>query len=504
MKRSTLGSALAAFFLIFAPSASAHPLGNFTANAFSRVQIDGTDVTVIYALDLAEIPTFQLAEDLKPLRSITREDAVVRRLSVQLPKGVFLEADGAPVDLSLESLSAQFVPGQGGLDTLRVDARFGGELPSTDTEISYEDRNYQDRVGWREIVFSGAGGLGVAESSVPTESISNGLRTYPKDLLSSPPRVMQASASLRPGASADGPSSPGGGGGGSSIDVLGGTLTSLVGRDLSFAFVVFALLLALGSGALHALGPGHGKTVMAAYLVGTGGRARHALAVGLAVSLMHTFSVVVLGLITLWASATFAPESVYPWLSFLSGVLVLGLGAWLLRARLQGRPIFGVGGKRPHEHEGTHVHDDGHPHPEHVEQRGHDHQEDDSSHARAHALGLEHNHGELPADVPLISRRGLGAIAVSGGLLPSPTALIVLLGAVALHRTAFGVALVGVFSVGLAAALTVIGLLVLKARDVVRRRSGSRLSRALPVFSAAAIVLVGLVLTTQAAVNLPL
>jgi nickel/cobalt transporter (NicO) family protein len=507
MKRSIVGIALVAFFLAFAPSASAHPLGNFTANAFSRIQIDGTDVTLIYVLDLAEIPTFQLSEDLKPLRSTSLEDAVVRRLSVQLPQGVFLAADGAPVDLSLDSLSAQFVPGQGGLDTLRVDARFGGELPSTDTEISYQDRNYRDRVGWREIVFSGADGLGIAKSSVPSESISNGLRAYPKDLLSSPPRVMQASATLRPGASADGPSSPRGSG--VAIDVLGDTLTSLVGRDLSFAFVLFALLLALGSGALHALGPGHGKTVMAAYLVGSGGRARHALAVGIAVSLMHTFSVVVLGLITLWASATFAPESVYPWLSFSSGVLVLGLGTWLLRARLRGRPIFGVGGQgRPHEHDGFHHHhDDGPSHHPHADDHGHshyDHRPRDSSHARAHALGLEHSHGDLRSDVPLISRRGLGAIAVSGGLLPSPTALIVLLGAVALHRTAFGVALVGVFSVGLAAALTVIGLVVLKARDVVRKRSGSRLSRALPVVSAAAIVLVGLVLTTQAAVNLPL
>lgn len=496
MKRWIFGASLACFMLLAVPSASAHPLGNFTVNTFSGIEVDGTQVTIVYALDMAEIPALQLQQDVEPQGSDTLEETIVRHLSGQLPSGLSLEADGGEVDLSLEKMSARFVPGQGNLSTLRVDATFSGRLPTDDTEIHYEDRNYAERVGWREIVVTGADGLGIAESTVPSESISDELRAYPKDLLSSPPRVTEASATLRPGASTD-VSAPAPEAAPGSIDVLGDRLSSLVGSDMSLGFVAFAMLLALGSGALHALGPGHGKTVMAAYLVGAGGRARQAVVVGIAVSLMHTFSVVMLGLVTLWASATFAPESVYPWLSFLSGVVVLGLGSWLLQARLRGPSGFTT--SRPQRHDKHHEHHDhgaGHVHDETTTHH--------SDHARAHALGHDHTHGSLPADVPLMSWRGLGAIAVSGGLLPSPTALIVLLGAVALDRVAFGVALVGAFSVGLAAALTVVGLLVLKARDVLGGRRGGRLSRALPVFSAAAIVLVGLVLTTQAAVNLPL
>ncbi|MGI8408110.1 MAG: hypothetical protein ACR2L3_06335, partial [Actinomycetota bacterium] len=145
---------------------------------------------------------------------------------------------------------------------------------------------------------------------------------------------------------------------------------------------------------------------------------------------------------------------------------------------------------------GDHAHGD-HAHGDHAHGTG-----KVAAHARAHALGLDHSHGELPAGVPLLSWRGLGAIAVSGGLLPSPSALVVLLGAVALNRVAFGIALVAAFSIGLAAALTIVGILVLKARDYAARRRGGRVGQMLPILSAAAILVVGVVLTTQAAMNL--
>jgi ABC-type nickel/cobalt efflux system permease component RcnA len=192
----------------------------------------------------------------------------------------------------------------------------------------------------------------------------------------------------------------------------------------------------------------------------------------------------------LWASNVFAPEAVYPWLALASGAVVLGLGLWLLRARTARRRPTG------HDHDGheQHHHDGDHEH----------HHNDHAGHARAHALGLDHDHGHLPAGVSLTSWKGLGAIAISGGLLPSPTALVVLLGAVAIHRVAFGVVLVGAFSVGLAAALTGVGLLVLKTKDVLNRRSHGRLAHLLPVMSAGAIVCAGLFLTGQAVANLPL
>lgn len=517
---------LSLLFLTPAKPAAAHPLGNFTVNAFSDIQVGTDSVTIDYALDFAEIPAFQIKEALGvPESGVGGTELVEEFFSTGLGEGLELTANGEPITLSTGTVSAEFVPGQGGLETMRLDARFEGVLPSPEAVLEYEDTNYSERVGWREIIIRAVGEQGLVSSSVPDESISDGLRAYPKDLLKSPPEVSSASAEVKPGASvaaevteeevgdtSDTPS------------IFGGDFASLIERDLSPGVIAGAMLLALGFGAMHALGPGHGKTVMAAYLVGAEGRARQAVIVGVAVSLMHTTSVVVLGVITLAASNVFAPESVYPWLSLASGLVVVGLGGWLLRTRLKARKARALA-SQPHEHvahahehgdhshahhshehtDGTHGHEhEAHSHEHHGSEHAHAGKGGAAEHARAHALGLDHSHGELPPGVPLMSWRGLGAIAVSGGLLPSPSALVVLLGAVALDRVGFGIALVAAFSVGLAAALTIVGVLVLKARDVAARRRGGKVGQLLPIFSAAAILIVGAVLTTQAIINLPL
>jgi nickel/cobalt transporter (NicO) family protein len=220
--------------------------------------------------------------------------------------------------------------------------------------------------------------------------------------------------------------------------------------------------------------------------VGTEGRARHALAVGVAIAAMHTTSVVVLGLITLWATSLFSPEAVYPWLSLVSGVVVLCLGACLLFSRVRSRRHRARHGLDAHDHQ--HAHDHEHSH----------------DHGRAHSHGSgERDHGlrGRAHDSPL-SWRGLVPLALSGGLLPSPTALVVLLGAVALHRTAFGVTLVAAFSVGLAGALTLLGLLVLRARSYAAARFSTSSVSFLPIGSAALILAMGLFLTTRAALGL--
>jgi ABC-type nickel/cobalt efflux system permease component RcnA len=201
---------------------------------------------------------------------------------------------------------------------------------------------------------------------------------------------------------------------------------------------------------------------MAAYLVGAGGRARHAIAVGGSVAVMHTASVLALGFVVLTVTEVFAPERVYPWLGLVSGLIAFGLGASLLVARLGS-----WGGRRVG--------------PEH--------------HANAvGTAGHEHVH-LVPAPAEVLSRRSLTALAVAGGLLPSPTALVVLLAAVALHWIAYGLALIGVFSLGLGTSLVVVGLVALRARDAVAGRMSGRTARLVPVLSAASIALVGLVLT---------
>ena len=229
---------------------------------------------------------------------------------------------------------------------------------------------------------------------------------------------------------------------------------ALVGRDrLGFWVIVASLGAALFWGMAHALSPGHGKTIVTAYLVGQRGTPRHAALLGLVVTATHTVGVFALGAVTLLLSRFIVPEELYPWLNFVSGVLVVLIGASVLRARLRHR----------------HAHARGHHHDHH-----HDHE-----------------HG--------LSRRSLVAVGVSGGLLPCPSALVVLLAAISLHRVAFGMLLVVAFSVGLALTITGIGLAAVLARGAFRRLSfDGRVVSLLPTASALVILAAGLVMTLHA------
>jgi ABC-type nickel/cobalt efflux system permease component RcnA len=238
--------------------------------------------------------------------------------------------------------------------------------------------------------------------------------------------------------------------------------------------VTLALLLAVAFGAWHALLPGHGKTLTAAYMVGSKARTRQAVSVGSAVAVMHTASVLGLGLLVLTLERTFRPEALYPWLGLLSGLVALALGAYLLISRLAA-----WGGAARTGHHGHHDAD-------------HDHGE--AAPAHDHGLG-QHSH-PLPSGAPL-SAKGLVALALAGGILPAPSALLVMLSAINAHRVGYGLALVLAFSAGLAAALIVIGVGALRARDAMARRLSGTMGRLVPVLSAAAIVVVGGVLTLR-------
>jgi nickel/cobalt transporter (NicO) family protein len=495
--------AVFAMLLLWASPATAHPLGNFTINRFTELAFDDGGAKLHYVVDMAEIPTFQELERIGDEPTGAALNAYARSQGKRLKSDLELAAEGEEAPLRLTGAEARFSEGQGGLEVLRLDLFYRAPLPEGKKDVTYVDANFSGRVGWQEVVASSSGERGIDHSSVPEKSVSGELRDYPKNLLSEPPAVHRATVTLAPGAT--GPErSPRLEVVGAAPDLVGDWFTSLVSRDLSLGFVLLALAAALGAGALHALGPGHGKSIMAAYLVSGEGRARHALLVGVAVSLMHTLSVIGLGVVTLWASNLFPPETVLPWLSLLSGAVVLGLGLWLLYVRSRGlfvprkahvhslivepallEPAYAValpgGGDRAHALDHSHSHPGDHSH----------------SHS---GLGA-HDHAP-PKGVELFSARGLAAVGLSGGLLPSPSALVVLLGAVALGRTAFGLLLVAAFSIGLASALTAVGLLVLKARDAAQSRFGGKVSAWLPLASAALIVCVGVVLTGRAVAGL--
>lgn len=480
--RCALGaSTIAVTLLVPATPATAHPLGNFTVNVYGGIIVQPDAIVIDYVVDMAEIPAFRERRSIDAdLDDTVDEQESLRYGSstcARLADGLGVRVDGKGIALAASGVHAlTFPPGAGGLSTLRLECRLSGAATiAPDTAVSVVDRNFPDAIGWREITAAGDG-VTLSNSDVPDISATRRLTAYPAAEL--PPDVRRAAFSASPGgprlaALPEPGASPVGSDATAIGDRDGGLLASLIGRDELTPLLVAAMIaVALGVGGLHALGPGHGKTLIGAYLVGAGGTVRHAVGVGAAISVMHTASVLALGLVVLSAERTFAPERVYPLLGLASGLVALGLGSALLVSRIH--PMITEG----HQHQ--HVH-------------GHVHGEDGQR-------GGSPNHADPPSS-PL-SRRGLMALAFSGGILPSPSALVVLLASVSLGRTALGLTLIAAFSLGLASALVGVGVLTLRARDIAERRLTERAARLLPVVSAGAILAMGVFLTVRGAIQL--
>ena len=446
-----LCGALAAL-LVTPVTASAHPLGNFTINRYAGIEVAGSDIYVRYALDVAEIPTYQLGSK---LRSSDYPAALARDLVLTL--------DGRRLPLRVVEHRAVTRPGAGGLKTIRLDVvyRARGE----GSELAFRDKSFPGRIGWREVTVSARDGGRVASSTVAAASASDALREYPSDLLRSPLDVSSALATIDLGsepaaaptiaAFAAPPHAPGG------FEAL------IEEGDLSVGVLLVSLLIAAFWGAAHALTPGHGKAMVAAYLVGTKGTPRHAFLLGGTVTIAHTAGVFALGFVTLGLSAFIVPEQLYPWLTLVSGLLVVLVGASVLRQRLR---------SRGHHHD--HDHDHGH---------------------RTATLTLTTTSTEVTNTTTRLTSKGILGVGVAAGLLPCPSALVVLLSAIALHRIGLGLALIVAFSVGLAATITAIGLIAVFARRTFGRLSlDGPVVRALPAASAALILAVGLVITARA------
>lgn len=542
---------LAAALLVLAPAkpAEAHPLGNFTINHYSELEFADGQARVDYVLDFAEIPTVQQKArlDTDGDGELSEEEADTY-LDAELPdlvEGLKLEVGNEALPFEILGSSAAYRPGQGGLPTLRIEARLSADLPAHWEESTgyYTDRNYEDRLGWREIVVRGGPGVVIEDSTAPAEGVSEELRSYPEDSLSSPLDQREAEFALVPGNGTPDNGSPADGtatgdtAGKASEDVTtspnGGALTdrvaSLVSVDsLSPGVIGIALLGAFFWGSVHALTPGHGKAVVAAYLVGSRGTVRHAGLLGLTVTLTHTLGVFALGAVTLYLSRYILPEILYPWLSVVSGLLVLAIGLALLYRRLPNTSGSG-GGKAQHaraehgESGGAHTHlhgsHGGHEHshshapsrdapPGHIHSGDHEHSHSHGSKGREHTHSHDshnshggHAHSHLPpgADGSKVSVHSLLALGVTGGLVPCPAALVLLLSAISLGRLEFGMVLVVAFSVGLAIVLTAIGILMIYARRLFERFSfEARVPRFLPVASALAISVVGVVIVLGA------
>lgn len=462
--------------LLFPLAASAHPLGNFTINRYSRIEVAPERVTVRYVLDLAEIPTLQelQAAGVTSAISDTQREALLLRFETLVLAGARLSVGGASVALVQRGMSIGLVPGEAGLQTMRVAFHLAGDVRIADgATISYQDTTFADRIGWREVVLRAGRGVRLEGASVPSDDQTDELKRYPADPLRPPLAVTAGSAVVRlaPGEGGTGGAGPSAGGARVGVEGLLQGVSALVqaGARGDLVATLLSVLAAMGLGAFHALTPGHGKTVMAAYLVGTRGSARQALGLGAAVAVSHTLGVLILALLILGASATLPPERFFPFLSALSALIVLGIGLWLLMGALRAR-----------------AHDRAHAH-------GHDH---------AHSHGHDHEHA--PATV---GWRGLVALGVSGGIVPSASALLLLLAAVSLRRPDLGLALIVAFGAGMAAVLVGIGLVLVRAGELAASRMGEasllrRVAPLLPLGTAIVVLLVGAWLTLQAGYQL--
>ncbi len=291
MKRLPLLAAVLAALALPA-IASAHPLGNFTINHSSTLVVSGDRAYVHYVLDMAEIPTLQSG-----------------RIDVaSLGRKLVLTVDGKRVTLRPIRQRLEKPEGAGGLPTTRLELVLAGPRLRDASSLELRDETYAGRLGWKEVVVSASAGARIASSSAPAVSPSQQLRAYPEDGLSSPPTVTHARANVEPGdATGTSPqlTAP-------RAEEHGSGFESLVTRDLGATGILLALALALFWGAAHALGPGHGKSIVAAYLIGQRGTVRHAAYLGGIVTVTHTAGVFALGAVTLLLSEFIVPEDLYP------------------------------------------------------------------------------------------------------------------------------------------------------------------------------------------------
>jgi nickel/cobalt exporter len=464
-------------------SAPAHPLGNFSINHLSTVRISEDRVDVRYVLDQAEIPTVQ--------ERALSDAEIVRRKREEVARRLELTVDGRSVPLLLAARPRlSFPAGAGGLRTTRLELSLRASVRDP-RHVALHDGTFPGRVGWKAVV-SAPGEDTAVRTATPRGDPTQGLRRYPQDLQSSP--LDRREASFRVSAGDGTLTAPQGPGGAFSTSRAEGTdgFAGLFADAASGERVLLLLLLAaLGWGALHALSPGHGKAMVAAYLVGTRGTARDAVALGGAVTVTHTIGVFALGLVTLALSQYVLPEDLYPWLTLVSGLMVAGVGAGVLRSRLRNaRDARGHAHRHDHgHHDGHHHHDDHHHH-----DGPHDHHHHDGPHDHHHHDGHHRHHDPERPGV-----RGILAMGAAAGLIPCPSALVVLLAAISQHQVALGLLLILAFSVGLAATLTVLGLAVVSARRLIPAQLASgRLATVLPAASALLIVAVGCVLTAKA------
>jgi ABC-type nickel/cobalt efflux system permease component RcnA len=480
--------------VLLAMGVTAHPMGNFSVNHYSRLYFKSDGLELTFVLDLAEIPTFQLMGD---WNIDWKDQAALSQKSKQQGQewldNVLVMQAGRRVPLRLRSVSPTAAEGAGGMPVLRT--AITAEATLRPGEVTYEDRNFPGRAGWKEIVVDHDPSAALGQSSQTTTDLSKSLTYYPTDPSIIPPQDLTAQvqwsavasrisrgAGLRPANPAatipapftqQEPEAPG--------TVVRGDFLSrmLQQKQLPGAVILLGILVAFGLGAMHAMSPGHGKTIVAAYLVGTRGTLKHAALLGMVVTFTHTFTVFLLGLGMLFFQQYIVPEKIVPVLGAISGLSIVSIGLMLLYQRAMSLMGFAPG--HEHSHELTT------PRP---------------GRSRIAELRAAEDPSHGDADGGEITPASLIALGISGGMVPCPSALILMLSAIALGHPGVGLVLLVGFSTGLALVLMAFGMLAIYAKQLLPandRAMRNPIFRMIPVFSAVIVIVLGLAMTAVSA-----
>jgi nickel/cobalt transporter (NicO) family protein len=468
---------------------SAHPMGNFSVNHYSRLDFRSGGLELTYVLDLAEIPTFQLMGDWnidwKDQAALSERS---KRQAQDWLDNVSVMQAGRRVPLRIRSVSPTAVEGAGGMPVLRTSITAEATLrPGT---VTYQDGNFPSRAGWKEIVVDHDSSAVLRDSSQTSEDLSKALTYYPTDPSITPPQELTArvdwkpasaeitsqirGAGLRPANPAAAipasfsqqqPEAPG--------TVVRGDFLSrmLQQKELPGAVILLGILVAFGLGAMHAMSPGHGKTIVAAYLVGSRGTLKHAALLGLVVTFTHTFIVFLLGLGMLFFQQYFVPEKIVPVLGVISGLSIVSIGLMLLYQRASHDHSHELASARP-------------------------------GRSRIAELSGAQRHSDGQMIEGEITPGSLIALGISGGMVPCPSALILMLSAIALGHPGVGLVLLVGFSMGLALVLMAVGMLAIYAKQLLPATEGTvrnPLFQMIPVFSAVAVIVLGLAMTAVSA-----
>jgi nickel/cobalt exporter len=466
-----------------AVAATAHPMGNFSVNHYSRLHFRETGVELTYVLDLAEIPTFQLLGSWQTDSKNQQElDRKTRQQAAEWVANLALLQGGQQIPWRIKSITSKASDGAGGMPVLRTVIVAEAALQAG--KVNYADRNFAGRAGWKEIVIDRTESALIRNASQGTKDLSAALTIYPTDPSITPPQDVAAEVDYAPAPvrvsvvdtapvppavppassfAQKQPAAPG-------TVVRGDFLSRMLQRKVfGWRLMSLCLFAAFGLGDMHAMSPGHGKTIVAAYLVGSRGSMKHAGILGFVVTFTHTFTVFLLGLGILFFQQYVAPEKIVPVLGAISGLSIMVVGLSLLYQRA--KALMGTGHHHRHDHGDGLVHSHG-----------------GSTHS--HAIEGEITPGSLIA------------LGVSGGLVPCPSALILMLSAIALGRPALGLVLLFGFSSGLALVLMGIGMMALYARHLLpdgRKTAQHPAFRLIPVFSAVVVICLGLTITAVSA-----